>query len=40
MRKIITLTLAFLLSICCVQKSKEVDRIIEDGVEVYNGFLD
>ena len=34
MRKIINLTLALLLSICCVQKSPEVDRITEDGVEV------
>ena len=34
MKKIITLTLAFLLSLCCVQKSPEIERIIEDGVEV------
>ncbi len=34
MRKPITLILALLFSICCVQKSPEVDRIKEDGVEV------
>lgn len=34
MIKIITLTLAFLISICCMQKSPEVERITEDGVEV------
>jgi len=34
MRKLIILTLVFFLSVCCVQKSPEIDRIIEDGVEV------
>ena len=33
-KKIITLILAFLLFVCCVQKSPEIDRITEDGVEV------
>ena len=29
-----TLILAFLLSLCCVQKSPEIEKITEDGVEV------
>ena len=40
MRKIITLTLAFLIFICCSQKSPEVDRITEDGVEVVLNHLE
>jgi len=40
MRKIITLTLAFLIFMCCSQKSPDVDRSIEDGVEVIVNYVD